>query len=95
MKKVLSYNLDASLRTVIHCLITNALIAFSILIYSGTSHFHLFFTSTLGVDLIVLQILKDMSVFFQLKFIQVVSSQKNRKAESLNDRKPETQKTEN
>ena len=93
MKKVLSYNLDASLRTVIHCLITNALIAFSILIYSGTSHFHLFFTSTLGVDLIVLQY--EMSVFFQLKFIQVVSSQKNRKAESLNDRKPETQKTEN
>ena len=62
MKKVLVYNLDALLRTVIHCLITNALIAFFILIYSGTSHFHLFFTSTLCVDLIVLQILKDINV---------------------------------
>ena len=62
MKKVLVYNLDALLRTVIHCLITNAFIAFFILIYSGTSHFHLFFTSTLCVDLIVLQILKDINV---------------------------------
>ena len=107
MKKVLVYNLDALLRTVIHCLITNALIAFFILIYSGTSHFHLFFTSTLCVDLIVLQILKDINVkhysrekglkmgpdnitvwnpieqvlhdFFQLKFIQVVFWQKNKK----------------